>query len=391
MKLFFSCALACCTLFLTAQTWTSVQAGDWESASTWDRSDTPPLKLEDGDKVIINHGIPGDPIFIDGNSLDLENGGELEMDGGMLLLTSGNFKTVSKASENQISRVDITNSIIRVAEDGSGSGNFTNSDASVISIDNACIQVYNGTFENIKAIIEGTGSIKVFNGNIVFDNASPGLWSGTVEWCIDNGNDAVDDITNLSVNNVERCDLVDQNCASISMLLPVELISFSAEAESPDVSIQWHTAYEINLEKTVVEYSLDGSTFFKVKELISSGPKPNGDTYTLKHVNALNMPAENAFYRLVHHNLDGSTDVSSVISISLTNSAELPFPNPIQAGENLNYRSTGREMILYDALGRELNVGTVLKGSTYQINTSDLKQGIYYLHLGRLTHRIIIY
>ena len=97
-------------------------------------------------------------------------------------------------------------------------------------------------------------------------------------------------------------------CASPNIsALPVELLSFSATAQSDGILLNWTTASERNSDHFNVEHRTDNPTFASIGELPAAGNSSAVLHYALLH----RAPAAGInYYRLVQVDKDGTTERS---------------------------------------------------------------------------------
>jgi len=187
----FQCIL--CTVLLlfssvifSQTTYTSVQDGDWNTASTWDANGIPPNPLDD-ETVIINHDVEK----VSGN-IRLTDNSLLIINYSLFKVTAGSIKINKKSSELRInySVISIPNGDI---ENKRGTINFHY----------GRVQSCNGNYKDESSSPNGTfgiGTIFMTNGNI--ENNGSGSFSTDLEWCSIGGS---------GVNMV-----ISQNCALVS-------------------------------------------------------------------------------------------------------------------------------------------------------------------------------
>ncbi len=122
--------------------------------------------------------------------------------------------------------------------------------------------------------------------------------------------------------------------ASLSGLnaLPVELLSFEAEAEENTVNVRWETIHESNNKGFQLERSFDGLEF----ELIASLDPLNSNS-GINQYSWLDAPERfgNIYYRLRQIDLDGTENVYKPVSVYLEGNKDwiTVFPNPIYNGK----------------------------------------------------------
>ncbi|WP_083261248.1 T9SS type A sorting domain-containing protein [Crocinitomix algicola] len=141
-------------------------------------------------------------------------------------------------------------------------------------------------------------------------------------------------------------------------LLPIELVAFNAEQNERGVSITWVTESELNNDYFVLEHSVDGENWRKIKEVDGAGNSLAQINYQFFH----NEPSLNGnYYRLSQVDFDGTTKVFPAIFVNveqITNQELMVFPNPSTQTLRTIYVEdvpmNGLDVQLYDMSGRLL-------------------------------------
>ncbi len=111
-------------------------------------------------------------------------------------------------------------------------------------------------------------------------------------------------------------------------LLPLKLVSFTAEAKNNYAAINWYTAEEINVASYSVERSSDGATFSAFKTVNASNGYNTNNHYQVTD----SLPfSTTTYYRLKMINTDGTFTYSSVKTVSFASASSTEvsaFPNP---------------------------------------------------------------
>lgn len=168
--------------------------------------------------------------------------------------------------------------------------------------------------------------------------------------------------------------------------LPIELLSFKAEAGQKLVNISWSTASEINNDFFTVQRSQDGVTFFPIGEIDGAG----NSTTVLNYSFPDNNPYFGlAYYRLKQTDFDGNYSYSAIEAIDFSDEefAFTIFPNP-NNGSTINIAFSSdlnRELSvsIYDAKGKKSYSNIIFiqdnsGGSIYVITPANgLASGIY--------------
>lgn len=145
-------------------------------------------------------------------------------------------------------------------------------------------------------------------------------------------------ITDISTVNF----VVDANAASqvatrfrivfvATKILPVTYTSVKASQQNNDISIAWDVETEININRYEVETSVDGRLFTKATTTNTKSVNGGNASYNWIHVN----PGQGVhFYRIKNCNLNGSSNYSQVVKVSLDKKSETisVYPNPVVDG-----------------------------------------------------------
>jgi hypothetical protein len=175
------------------------------------------------------------------------------------------------------------------------------------------------------------------------------------------------------------------NGASLDcVILPVELLSFTGEAVERTAELEWMTASESNSSHFVVERSTDGYTFAPIGEVTAAGTSNSLLAYSF--VDERPVRGTN-YYRLKQVDLDGTTDLSHIVPVTIDQLVAVgkPFPNPTHDRINLELQLTADQDLTFevlDASGRllhqenhRLSAGTV----PFSTEVGQLEPGTYLL------------
>ncbi|MCF8237568.1 MAG: hypothetical protein K9I85_05390 [Saprospiraceae bacterium] len=106
---------------------------------------------------------------------------------------------------------------------------------------------------------------------------------------------------------------------TVLLALPVELVSFQASAELPNIHLKWQTATEINSDYYAVEHSRDGQEWAQLALIPAAGESVNVSDYGYTHV----RPSSGVqYYRLRMVDLDGSYEYSPTIAAQVNREQE---------------------------------------------------------------------
>ena len=136
--------------------------------------------------------------------------------------------------------------------------------------------------------------------------------------------------------------------------LPLSLLDFSAKKEGSGVRINWTTANEVNVDKQIVEHSVDGLSFTPVAGFSGQKNSTVKTAYTYFHA----MPAAGKnYYRLKEVDADGAEKIFVVRTVDFgkNESIAVKSANPVHGSVLVQGLSAGAyELNLVDMSGRSV-------------------------------------
>ncbi|HHS95665.1 MAG TPA: T9SS type A sorting domain-containing protein, partial [Phaeodactylibacter sp.] len=121
-----------------------------------------------------------------------------------------------------------------------------------------------------------------------------------------------------------------EKAGGISMpieFLPIELLSFKAQAQGAKVVLEWVTLSESNNDYFSVERSVDGFHFEEIAVVAGAGTSIHARHYTAFDENPF---AGNNYYRLKQKDFDGRTSYSDVQVVTILGESQIyTYPNPV--------------------------------------------------------------
>ncbi|MBS1921461.1 MAG: T9SS type A sorting domain-containing protein [Bacteroidetes bacterium] len=139
------------------------------------------------------------------------------------------------------------------------------------------------------------------------------------------------------------------------VVLPVNLISFSASKNNKSVSLNWTTANEINMTAYEVQRSADGTNFAP----IASVPSQNIRSLTQYNFDDPNPPGNILFYRLKMIGISGYTKYSKIVSVNFSSGNKISlYPNPVSTNQILHIADRNGQLLnirFFDMAGRMLS------------------------------------
>ena len=193
------------------------------------------------------------------------------------------------------------------------------------------------------------------------------------------------------------------HASALNSALPIELLSFDAQAEQDKVIISWSTASETNNDFFTIQRSADGITFEDLKDIQGAG---NSNSLIEYHIIDEKPLAGKSYYRLMQTDYDGTTSISSPVSVNFENhntEASLSvYPNPNKGTFNLLLEGFDAYEDVTVSL-RNMTGLSLMKSvqkmdqegrKSIKINNEALPSGIYlltiYSNTQSITQRIII-
>ena len=202
-----------------------------------------------------------------------------------------------------------------------------------------------------------------------------------------------------------RLNVYNAALAASNFVVPVELVSMSAENSENGVLLTWITATETK------NYGFELEKLFH--PLISGcGPEPgekqesgskwemvgfvggSGTTTEIKFYSFIDNDIKTAFYsyRLKQIDYDGSFEYSDVVDVEVPAPNEFAliqnYPNPLNPNTTIKYEIPGLSFVtlkIYDVLGSEIttlvNEEKSIGTHTIEFDASNLPSGIYFYQL----------
>lgn len=206
----------------------------------------------------------------------------------------------------------------------------------------------------------------------------------TREILIDSLTRAANQYIDLHYNN----QYLDNYC---SLILPVELLQFTASKDEHQVILSWATSSELNNAYFDIERSLDGVSFKKIGQVRGSG-----NSIQLNQYRYLDNHPQNGmnYYRLKQMDYDGQFAYSDILSIKFDNHNQHHlrlYPNPSPNGKVVcQYISPETEdltIAVYDVAGKlmlQQTMRTSAGENQLKFDFSALNEGIYVVKIGTM-------
>ena len=166
-------------------------------------------------------------------------------------------------------------------------------------------------------------------------------------------------------------------------LLPIELLSFTADCNGKSVELAWTTASERNNDYFSLERSSDAINFKEIARIAGAGNSIEQLDYTYTDYSA---NGGETYYRLVQVDYDGTRSVSEIVVAICDDTYGEPdvqvFPNPFHDNVTVhmdNFADETASIEVYDMLGRAVLTDTVSAGTDNEVtlNFGTLSAGTY--------------
>ncbi len=172
-------------------------------------------------------------------------------------------------------------------------------------------------------------------------------------------------------------------------VVPVELTSFTADADGNEVHISWTTQTELNNSGFEIYRMTHGTDWKKITFVPGSGSSTDPKDYFFIDRDVKNG---NYFYQLKQIDYNGRYEFSDVISVVVSTpveySLEQNFPNPFNPTTTIKFElpeTAEVTLTIYNTLGQKVDeiVNTTLEVGrySYQWNAEKMAGGIYIYEL----------
>lgn len=170
------------------------------------------------------------------------------------------------------------------------------------------------------------------------------------------------------------------------VLLPVELISFSANNKENYIQLSWQTASEINNLGFDIERSQDGKTWETLNFVAGHGN--TNQTINYEYEDHRPLYGSN-YYRLKQMDFDGQFEYSKVVLVEMNKgTANISiYPNPVNHDLTIKLteeQATAGQLFVYDYSGKQilqLSVNLEKGTNILPVTTANLQSGIYFMQL----------
>ena len=167
---------------------------------------------------------------------------------------------------------------------------------------------------------------------------------------------------------------------SANVILPVEILSFTAEKKNNSVALQFVTVKEQNLKEYVIERSGDGSIFSSIGSIL---PKAKNENDKVTYDFSDDTPDAGVnYYRIQSRDINGAFKYSQIVSATFgtANAVFKVFPNPATTRSSINILTSWNkeyDFKIIDFTGRLIFQQLKLHSNNVEINGLNLAAGAY--------------
>lgn len=226
------------------------------------------------------------------------------------------------------------------------------------------------------ALLDKSGKFLIlFTDGKMYQAASPamGIFNGSISLL--NGS--------TGLPTALRGDMASCGATADGGTLPVTLASFNVFKQNNGVSVKWQTATETNVEKFLIEKSMDATNWQMLSSVAAKGAATNGANYQFYD----NASTKTVYYRLVTIDKNGETRYSIVkkIAAETGNISISTYPNPVKnilLIESQESLSSNTGVLISDITGKVLRSSSKKIGDNIiSINVANLSKGVYFLRV----------
>lgn len=182
-----------------------------------------------------------------------------------------------------------------------------------------------------------------------------------------------------------RVELLSRVLEFFSIVVPVELTSFTGSSVDGNVTLNWSTATEINNRAFEIERRRENSDFVLIGFVEGKGTTTEQQEYSYIDKN---VSVDRYYYRLKQIDFDGTIDYSNEIEVDaapVSFSLEQNYPNPFNPSTKISYSIPHKSFVtlkVFDPLGSIVSelVGEEKEAGKFEVDfsTADLSSGVYF-------------
>ncbi|MEO0787241.1 MAG: T9SS type A sorting domain-containing protein [Bacteroidota bacterium] len=194
-------------------------------------------------------------------------------------------------------------------------------------------------------------------------------------------------VIEVDFNSASEELVIDNISFSSGTILPVEYLSFDAEADNEGVMLDWATASEQENDYFIVERSADGRSFEAIGRIDGQGDSELRNDY--QFLDQSPFDGQN-FYRLKQYDFDGSMSMSGLISVDFRRSVAVSDFTlaPVPTQDFLNVRLDQEipeafDLEILNVYGQLILRSPANAGQLeYKLPVASLPTGFYWVRIG---------
>lgn len=196
----------------------------------------------------------------------------------------------------------------------------------------------------------------------------------------------------VSRNTVRQFSFYFKGFNSMSVVLPIKLTDFTAQASNEVPVVKWTTTSEENANSFEVYRSLDGVNYTLAGVVDAKGGPQTISNYTFSDNALYGQSQSNVYYKLRMVDNNGDYNWSKIVHIGIsTESSGITvssvYPNPSHGILNVDFKSNSENdftLEVIDMFGKvyqSINSIDFQNSSSVTLDINDLNNGIYFVRI----------
>ncbi len=163
----------------------------------------------------------------------------------------------------------------------------------------------------------------------------------------------------------------------LSNILPVSLVSFSANVVANAAKLTWASANESGIANYTIQKSADATSFTDIGVIVATNNTAATTNYSFIDV----AFTTTSYYRLKIVTADGTISYSNILVVKNGTQPKLStYPNPVTNTLTISGLKGGEVLNMYDVSGKLLLTKNIpFNTATFSVNVSQLTVGMYYI------------
>jgi hypothetical protein len=218
------------------------------------------------------------------------------------------------------------------------------------------------------------------NLRLLIDRDGDGFADNDITPIVGSVSNGIAVFSNVNFQNGDRFTLGNTN---LLIPLPIELISFTAQAVKAEVKLKWSTATELNNHFFTIQRSQNAEAWEDIIEVKGAGNSIERIDYETTD----GMPYNGvSYYRLKQTDFDKQFSYSEVRRIEVTETIQLKvFPNPSTGTFRIvtGFKILPEDVKFSNLLGQRISINIQEGDSSLLAESSSLDPGIYILQVSK--------